>query len=118
MEPQEYRAWMQLQREVETRKNKSGHRSGLKVKTVEEETIEDQLFEALELSFGSVDPAGTIPTLDRLVRFYARYEPERSIEQCIRFGETWKGKEDQMWKSLIGKYGAEPTGPVTPVAWP
>lgn len=47
MEPQEYRTWMRIQRQIEAHKNKSGHRSGLRAKTVEEETIEDQLFEAV-----------------------------------------------------------------------
>lgn len=46
MEPRDYKCWVQLQREVEMKKNKSGHWE-TKPKTEEDEAIEDQLFEAV-----------------------------------------------------------------------
>ena len=47
MEPQDYKVWMHLQCHLEAERNKSGHRDGTRLKTEEEETIEDQLFEAV-----------------------------------------------------------------------
>lgn len=46
MEPADYKMWVKLQKEMEARKNKSGHRE-TKLKTEEEEAIEDQLYEAV-----------------------------------------------------------------------
>ena len=46
MTPADYKRWVRLQKELEAKKNKGGHREN-KPKTEEEEAIEDQLFEAV-----------------------------------------------------------------------
>ena len=46
MEPLDYKHWAQLQKDIEQKKNKTGRRE-IRVKTEEEESLEDQLFEAV-----------------------------------------------------------------------
>ena len=46
MMPVDYKRWVALQKELEAKKNKSGHWEN-KQKTEEEEALEDQLFEAV-----------------------------------------------------------------------
>ena len=46
MEPGDYKRWVALQKEIEVERHRSGHRE-IKMKTEEEEAIEDQLFEAV-----------------------------------------------------------------------
>ena len=46
MEPTDYKRWVELQRALEAEKYKDGIREN-KVKTEEEEALEDQLFEAV-----------------------------------------------------------------------
>ncbi len=46
MEPGDYKMWVQLQKDIQAKKNKTGHRD-IRTKTEDEETIEEQLFEAV-----------------------------------------------------------------------
>jgi hypothetical protein len=46
MEPQVYKHWAQLQKDIEAKKNKTGRRD-IRVKTEDEEALEEQLFEAV-----------------------------------------------------------------------
>ena len=47
MEPENYKLWNQYQKAVEHHKRKSGGPFEMKMKTEEEEAIEDQLFESV-----------------------------------------------------------------------
>ena len=47
MTPGDYKQWVALQREMEARRSKSTGHSMSRMKTEEEEAIEDQLFEAV-----------------------------------------------------------------------
>ena len=46
MEPRDYKEWVKLQRAIDAKRHASGHRD-VKLKTEEEEAIEDQLFDAV-----------------------------------------------------------------------
>ena len=46
MEPKDYKKWVAFQRDLDIKRHAGGHRA-TKLKTEEEEAIEDQLFEAV-----------------------------------------------------------------------
>ena len=46
MEPSDYKQWVKLQQDIEIERHRSGH-CDIKLKTEEEEAIEEQLFEAV-----------------------------------------------------------------------
>jgi hypothetical protein len=50
---------------------------------------------------------------DRLAALYAKYDPEK-VSQVDSTLAKYAGKEEQMLKALVKKYGPEPTPPATP----
>ena len=97
--------------------DKVGNADAILQKYVGKET---ELFAQLVSRYGPEPPtsSGPPPSLavvvdtprDRLVRFYQKYQPDKmgNIEKIL---EAYAGKIDELFKQLVGKYGAEPPGP-------
>ena len=81
MEPADYKHWARLQKEIETKRNKSGHRE-IRVKTEEEEALEEQLFEAVSKRAWT----------DILLQLLKVYEMQLLYSSCIQSSNSW----DQM----------------------
>ena len=88
---------------------------------------EVEMFAALELKYGpeppldSPSPSGAAPTSskfkERLTRFFAQYCPDRmdSIDMML---QKYAGREEDMIKQLVAKFGPEPAAAASPAAGP
>ena len=55
--------------------------------------------------------ASTNPYEARLIRFYQKYQPDK-LNNVAKALETFKGREEAMFETLVKKYGPEPPQPV------
>lgn len=73
---------------------------------------EDVLFATLIGKYGPEPPSPDDQvgdtTTNRLERFFAKYVPEK-ISLVPQILETFKGREEALFASLVGKFGPEPT---------
>ena len=89
---------------------------------------EVEMFAALELKYGPEPPLDTpSPSLaaptssskfkERLTRFFAQYCPDRmdSIDMML---QKYAGREEDMIKQLVAKFGPEPAAAASPAAGP
>jgi Protein of unknown function (DUF726) len=60
-------------------------------------------------------PWGVCPTkpplrdrLELLERFYFVHSPDH-VRKCRRILQSWEGEEDELWKTLLKKYGRDPS---------
>ena len=56
-------------------------------------------------------PDPTNPYEARLIRFYQKYQPDK-LNNVAKALETFKGREEAMFETLVKKYGPEPPQPV------
>ena len=56
---------------------------------------------------GFNEPGSTLSSKTRLIRFYERYSPDK-LDNVDRALEKYKGREEEMFQTLVEKYGPEP----------
>jgi hypothetical protein len=76
------------------------------VKKYGAEPLPDEVLPALTVASGAV-PDPTNPYEHRLIRFYTKYQPDKlnNVQKAL---ETYKGREEAMFETLVKKYGPEP----------
>ena len=55
----------------------------------------------------TIIPPTALPHKVRLVNFYKKYKPERLVKVQLIL-RNWKGREDELFATLVKKYGPEP----------
>eukprot|EP01063_Lacrimia_lanifica_P014708 TRINITY_DN2126_c0_g1_i1.p1 TRINITY_DN2126_c0_g1~~TRINITY_DN2126_c0_g1_i1.p1 ORF type:complete len:589 (+),score=216.01 TRINITY_DN2126_c0_g1_i1:210-1976(+) len=73
----------------------------------------DKIFTAAAVDSKACPQTGTSLTVQdwrlRILHLYAKYSPDRvhgrQVDQILR---SWAGREDELWKNMVARYGAAP----------